>query len=91
MEIFITVLITSAVIFAGYRFKMLLEQRKKDKEAMEAEIKRCLDSPHYYFSNYWTMNGVKIMIDLSEEAFNNKFFHMIRPMPWRDCDPKIKL
>jgi hypothetical protein len=38
----------------------------------EAEQKKCIESPYYFFTNYCTVNGEKCTTPLSEEEFNKE-------------------
>jgi hypothetical protein len=37
------------------------------------EFEKCKASPYYFYANYWTVNGKKPVIKLSEEQFNKIF------------------
>lgn len=39
------------------------------------EIKKCTDSPYYFYTTYFMVNGEKATTRLSEEEFNRLFKH----------------
>lgn len=42
-------------------------------EENNEELDKCKQSPYYFYTNYWTINGQKATTMLSEEEFNKIF------------------
>lgn len=45
---------------------------EEEKKLIE-EIKKCKESPYYFYTNYFTVNGQRPTTRLTETQFNNIF------------------
>ena len=44
---------------------------ENEKIYWEEELRKCKESPYYFFTNYYTVDGKKATTRLNEEDFNN--------------------
>lgn len=47
--------------------------KQTDIDYWRRELKKCQDSPYYFFTKYWTVNGMQPTIAMSEKQFNEVF------------------
>jgi len=41
-------------------------------KSLDDEIRKCLESPYYFATKYWKVNGKPFTTNLSEEEFNRQ-------------------
>lgn len=57
--------------------KLVYTKEYKDEES---ELKKCLESPYYFATNYLMINDEKFTTNLSEEEFNSRFIQVINQL-----------
>lgn len=51
----------------------IIEAQLTLQEEQDKEIERCWNSPYYYFTTYYTIDGKVAKTDMSENNFNMMF------------------
>lgn len=54
--------------------KTQVDIRNKEVEHWTEEFKKCIESPHYFFTNYVLIDGKRPETFHTEEQFNEMFF-----------------
>ncbi len=69
--------------------------RRYGIKAWDAELDNCIENPFYFFTNYFTVNGLPLSTKLSEENFNKLPFFIksdsdiLKRKTWADAREKV--
>lgn len=54
---------------------------KKEEPKQGSEFDKCIQSPYYFMTTYWTVNGMPFTTPMSEEEFNKHIKDLQNPTP----------